>query len=271
MIGVFGLLFFLVQKDGILCLAKEEDCTVWDALNLSVHTMSTIGFGTVVSNSRFTDALVMVEFWLSILMGAAGGGLLFSRVSTAGSRVAFSDVALVRSLKTVRGCPTISFRIVNERPFSCLFDVTCRVSALVRDSEAGLRVLASCKLERGSTMMFRAVWNLIHCLDEESPLFGLDETNCQEKFLALVVQLEGTDQTYMQKVFANKCYYPADFRFEEDFVDIMAMSGNRITVDLKGLSKTRRIKSPESEAVPASRAEDDGSSENEEEGHNFGV
>ena len=53
-----------------------------------------------------------------------------------GSRVAFSDVALVTD---VRGTPTITFRIVNERPFSCLFDVTCRVSALVKDPKAGMR------------------------------------------------------------------------------------------------------------------------------------
>ena len=90
--------------------------------------------------------------------------------------------------------------------------------------------------------MFRAVWNLLHRLDEESPICGLNSENCQEKFLAFVVQLEGTDQTYMQKVFANKCYYPSDFRFDETFDDIMTMSPNKITVDLKGLSNTSKVK-----------------------------
>ena len=81
----------------------------------------------------------------------------------------------------------------------------------------------------------------MHRLDEKSPLHGLDETNFEEKFLAFVVQIEGTDQTYMQKVFANKCYYPTDFRFNESFEDIMTMGSNTITVDLTGLSKTREV------------------------------
>ena len=85
------------------------------------------------------------------------------------------------------------------------------------------------------------VWNLLHPLDERSPLHGLDEDNYQDKFLAFVVQIEGTDQTYMQKVFANKCYYPTDFRFNESFEDIMTMGTNTITVDLTGLSKTRHV------------------------------
>ncbi|CAK9024484.1 Inward rectifier potassium channel Kirbac3.1 [Durusdinium trenchii] len=238
-IFIFGMLFFYVQEDGILCLVKDEPCTFWDGLNLSTHCMSTIGFGTVVPNTAFTNALVIAEFWIAVLMGATAGGLLFSRVSTASSRVAFSDVALVTD---VRGTPTITFRIVNERPFSCLFDVTCRVSALVKDPKAGMRILAPCKLERATNMMFRAVWNLLHRLDEESPICGLNSENCQEKFLAFVVQLEGTDQTYMQKVFANKCYYPSDFRFDETFDDIMTMSPNKITVDLKGLSNTSKVK-----------------------------
>ena len=78
-------------------------------------------------------------------------------------------------------------------------------------------------------------------MDEKSPLYGLDEHNFEDKFLAVVVQIEGTDQTYMQKVFANKCYYPSDFRFNESFEDIMTMGTNTITVDLKGLSTTRQV------------------------------
>ena len=58
------------------------------------------------------------------------------------------------------------------------------------------------------------------------------------------MQIEGTDQTYMQKVFANKCYYPTDFRFNESFEDIMTMGTNTITVDLKGLSTTRKVADP---------------------------
>ncbi|CAJ1358925.1 unnamed protein product [Effrenium voratum] len=203
--------------------------------------MSTIGFGSIVPHSALANTAVAVEFWIAVLMGAAAGGLLFSRVSTASSRVAFSSVALVTN---IRGCPAVTMRIVNERPFSALFDVTCRVSALVKDPKAGMRILVPCELERSTNMMFRAVWNILHRLDEKSPLHGLDESNFEDKFLAFVVQIEGTDQTYMQKVFANKCYYPTDFRFNESFADIMTMGMNTITVDLNGLSTTQKVADP---------------------------
>ncbi|CAE6971660.1 unnamed protein product [Symbiodinium sp. CCMP2592] len=235
-LGFAGI--YLAEADGMICLIKDEPCDFWDALNLSVHSMSTIGFGSIVPQSALAHSAVAVEFWIAVLMGAGAGGLLFSRVSTASSRVAFSDVALVTN---IRGCPTVTMRIVNERPFSSLFDVTCRVSALVKDPKAGMRILVPCELERSTNMMFRAVWNILHRLDEKSPLYGLDEHNFEDKFLAFVVQIEGTDQTYMQKVFANKCYYPSDFRFNESFEDIMTMGTNTITVDLKGLSTTRHV------------------------------
>ena len=74
----------------MVCLIKDEPCDFWDALNLSVHSMSTIGFGSIVPQSALTHSAVAVEFWIAVLMGAGAGGLLFSRVSTASSRVAFS-------------------------------------------------------------------------------------------------------------------------------------------------------------------------------------
>eukprot|EP00930_Biecheleria_cincta_P100018 TRINITY_DN91621_c0_g1_i1.p1 TRINITY_DN91621_c0_g1~~TRINITY_DN91621_c0_g1_i1.p1 ORF type:complete len:173 (-),score=19.69 TRINITY_DN91621_c0_g1_i1:275-793(-) len=152
--------------------------------------------------------MVALQFWTGVVLGAAAGGMLFSRVSTAHARVAFSDCVVVSN---IRGYPTLTFRMVNERPFSCMLDAKCSVSALVKDPVVGMRILAPCKLERSTNMMFRVLWNVMHKIDEDSPISGLTEENVEEKLLALVVQIEGTDQTYMQTVFSNKCYYPSDF------------------------------------------------------------
>ena len=87
-------------------------------------------------------------------------------------------------------------------------------------------------------MMFRVLWNITHTLDEDSPLHCLSSGNCKHNILALVVLLHGTDQTYMQQVFATKCYYREDMLFERKFADMMTFSGNSLYVDMSLMNAT---------------------------------
>ena len=61
----------------MLCLVKDEPCDFWDALNLSVHSMSTIGFGSIVPHSALANTAVAIEFWIAVLMGAAAANLIY--------------------------------------------------------------------------------------------------------------------------------------------------------------------------------------------------
>ena len=81
----FGLCSFfpgVVASGGLLIQSHSRSACRSACMSIGPG-MSTIGFGTVVPNTAFTNALVIAEFWIAVLMGATAGGLLFSRVSTA--------------------------------------------------------------------------------------------------------------------------------------------------------------------------------------------
>eukprot|EP00928_Gymnodinium_smaydae_P096265 TRINITY_DN8463_c0_g1_i1.p1 TRINITY_DN8463_c0_g1~~TRINITY_DN8463_c0_g1_i1.p1 ORF type:complete len:358 (-),score=17.81 TRINITY_DN8463_c0_g1_i1:46-1059(-) len=234
---VFALLYWS-DEDLLLNLVTGEPCTFRESLQFSLVTLSTIGYGNIIPQSEYCVVLVTLQFYVAIFVGTISSGILFSRVSTPRARICFSSNVVV---STKRGVPTVCFRAVNERACSCLLNAKCSVSALVKDPGMGVRILSPCPLTRDTNLMFRVVWNVMHVVDEHSPIEGINARNVEEKLLALVVMIEGNDETYGHVVFASKCYYPSDFLFDCEFDDIMQMKDNTIFVDLLGISSTHGV------------------------------
>eukprot|EP00928_Gymnodinium_smaydae_P096266 TRINITY_DN8463_c0_g1_i2.p1 TRINITY_DN8463_c0_g1~~TRINITY_DN8463_c0_g1_i2.p1 ORF type:complete len:361 (-),score=12.99 TRINITY_DN8463_c0_g1_i2:51-1073(-) len=234
---MFALLFWS-GEDLLLNLVTGEPCTFRESLQFSLVTLSTIGYGNIIPQSEYCVVLVTLQFYVALFAGTISSGILFSRVSTPRARICFSSNVVV---STKRGVPTVCFRAVNERASSCLLNAKCRVSALVKDPDMGMRILSPCALTRDTNLMFRVVWNVMHLLDERSPIEGINAQNVEDKLLALVVLIEGNDQTYGSVVFASKCYYPSDFLFDCEFDDIMQMKDSTIFVDLPRISSTHRV------------------------------
>lgn len=184
------------DSDGI-----DADTTFGDAFYFSVQTFSTIGFGTLSPTTVWGDAVVTIESFISLVMITLGAGLLFARVSRPRARVAFSNCCTVTE---VNGMRYLILRLVNERSKSHLLDVTAKLSALVppaansEGSALGLRgVIEPLHLERNNYPILASSWQLIHRIDEHSPLHGITAETASHRMLQLFVLLVGTDEVYV--------------------------------------------------------------------------
>lgn len=206
-----------------------------NALNLSAQTFATIGYGKLLPATEWGNTIVFIESYVSMVMIAIGGGILFSRVNRSASRLALSDIVVVD--KDSMGQVQLSLRMLNQRPKSSWMDVHASISVWIQ--EGSVRRLSPLKLLRDWHPILHGSWMLRHVVDESSPLHGLlTDTKADERILSLVVFIKGTDATYHDMLYANQVYYTKQFAFGCVFTDMIEFQSDEIVFDPLLLSAT---------------------------------
>ena len=171
---------------------------------------------------------------------AAATGLFFAKLSRPTSKVRFSDHLVVHERD---GVPTLQFRVANGRN-NQLLEARAHVSALIEEVTAEgqhLTRIHRLPLERSFTPMFGMTWTCIDPLDDESPLRGLTAHNADDRFLAIVVLLSGTDDTLAQPIHARRIYQPEELVFGERFVDMVGEEDGLLSLDLRRIDETEPL------------------------------
>ena len=106
--AVFGALYAL--QDNALTHARSHSFE--DAFYFSVHTLGTIGYGSVAPATRWANLLVVVESLTGLLMTSLLTGIAFARFARPTARVLFAKVACIGQRD---GVPHLMFRIANWR------------------------------------------------------------------------------------------------------------------------------------------------------------
>ncbi|MEZ4224841.1 MAG: low temperature requirement protein A [Polyangiaceae bacterium] len=201
------------------------------AFFFSVQTFSTIGYGTLSPGSPWGDAVVTAEAAVGLISVALATGLVFAKASRPRSSVLFSR-SLV--LTTMDGQPTLMLRAGNARGNEVV-DATVTLTVLLDEiSPEGhhLRRLRDLTLARARTPMFLLSWSIMHVIDEQSPLFGMDFDNPNLPITSVVVTLMAHDGTYGQTIYARHVYAPEDIRLRHHFVDVISeLEDGRLMID----------------------------------------
>ncbi len=202
-----------------------------DAFFFSVQTLSTIGYGAMSPASTYGNFVVTAEAAIGLAGVALATGLLLAKVSRPRSSALFSNVMVVTSRN---GVPHLVFRVGNARGNEVV-DATCTLT-LLRDefTEEGehMRRLHDLALVRARQPMFILGWTVMHALDENSPLRGVDFSDRENASLSIIVTILGHDGTYGQTVYARHIYYADDIRMGHRFVDVVSqLTDGRTLVD----------------------------------------
>ncbi|MEM6961745.1 MAG: low temperature requirement protein A, partial [Myxococcota bacterium] len=231
---VFGALYVL-DSDSIV---NAHPGSFLDAFFFSVQTMSTLGYGVLSPASTYSNLLVTIEAGTGLLLTALATGLMFAKVSRPRKAVLFSDVL---TMTRYHGKKALMLRAGNARG-NMLLEATARLSVLMEDdSPEGhqIRRLYDLKLIRDSTPVFALSWLMIHIIDEQSPLHGIESKDMEEKALLFIGILTGFDSTYAQTTHAQRIWYPEDIRFNSRFVDVVAdLPDGRILIDYERFHDT---------------------------------
>lgn len=203
-----------------------------DAFNFSVQTMSTIGYGAMSPGTSWANLLVTFEAAFGILGAAMATGIMLAKVSRPTSSVLFSEKLV---LNQFGGKPTLMFRAANARG-NDIVEATITFSVLIEEvtpEGQHLRRVHDLKLVRRRSPVFTMSWQVMHVIDDESPLKDVDWRNPAKTVLILIVTMLGFDGTLGQQTHARHVYTPSDLGVDEQFRDVLSeLPDGRLMIDL---------------------------------------
>jgi inward rectifier potassium channel len=147
-------------------------------------------------------------------------GLMFARFSRPRARFLFSKSAVVRPMD---GKLTLMFRAANARQ-----NVVQEASAqlrMLRDNvtEEGYRIrrIVDLPLVRSRHPAFALGWNIMHVIDDASPLRLEDGESLKSTGTSFILSLSGTDETTGQTLMARSEYPSTAIHWNRSFRDIL--------------------------------------------------
>ncbi len=190
-----------------------------DCFFFSVETLATVGYGTMSPSTLYGHCIATAEIITGMMSMAVITSLVFARFSKPTARILFSRVAVITSYE---GVPTLMLRVANQRRSYIIEAMASLV--LIRDEETSdghsLRRFHDLKLERARSPLFALSWQIMHRIDETSPLYGVTAQAIQDGDMRLAVTLSGVDEIFAANVTARHNYSHEDILYEQRFVDI---------------------------------------------------
>jgi len=226
--AVFALAYLLVG--GVEHAARGS---FRDAFFFSVQTMGTIGYGAMFPGSTAANLVVVVESIVSLLLTAMSTGLVVAKVSRPTARVMFTRHAVISPFD---GVPTLMFRLGNERG-NQIVDAKIRVvvyrTERTSDGRTYYRPL-ELQLVRAQALSLSRSWNVLHPINETSPLRGETPASLAAKEIELHVMVIGFDDISMQTVHAAHRYFAKDLLWGARLADVLSETADgHLLLDLR--------------------------------------
>ncbi len=240
--GGFALAYFF----GIDGIENAIEGSFSDAFFFSIHTFSTIGYGNMYPTNLYTHILVTLEAFVSLLGIALITGLAFARFSQSNAKILFSDVVVVLPYDNV---PTLMLRVSNQRK-NYILEAKMRVYLMWDEvSKEGdfFRRVHELKLLRDHNPTLAMTWTVMHPIDENSPLFGVNLDTLKRKKAMLLTSLSGIDESIAQTMYARSSYGFRDILWDHQFQDVIyhTPDGHRY-IDLSFFHRTKPVETERS-------------------------
>jgi inward rectifier potassium channel len=225
--ALFGLAF--MWAGGV---ANLEPGRFAEAFFFSVQTMATIGYGAMYPQSTAAHLLVVFESLVGLVFTALATGLVFVRFSRVRGRVVFANKVCIGR---TAGDTHLVVRVGNGRS-NQIFDAQFRLALIQTVRPEGEPVMyrsEDLKLVRDNAPNLRRAWNLMHRIDEKSPLFGLTLEQLQAREAELHIAMTGTDETTLQVVHGRRVWEANEIAFGARPADIISEVEGKVVIDLR--------------------------------------
>jgi len=162
---------------------------------------------------------VTLESFVGLFNLAIATGLLFARISRPTARVMFSERAVVTQHN---GQQMLIFRAANQRR-NRIVEAEVSVTLLhelFTQEGAPIRQFDTLATVRSRTPVFMLSWQIMHPIDELSPLLGETPESLTASGAQIIVVLKGLDETFAQTIHARGSYTPDRIVWGGKLVDI---------------------------------------------------
>jgi len=216
-----------------------------NAFFFSIQTFTTVGYGVISPKTWFADFLAASNALIGLMSFALATGLFFARFAKPSARILFSKFAIISNID---GGSSLQFRIANRRDKQ-LIDLEAKVNITWIENLNGERIrrFSTLSLERDKITLFPLNWTIVHKIDKNSPLFGLNQQEIIEKQFEILVLVEGFDSTYSQQVYCNSSYTCHELVWDVRFQRMFHPDEGQILLDLDKIDHTNPIYSIEEE------------------------
>ncbi len=212
----FSLLYYAVPG----CVANLNPEGFLGNFFFSVETLATVGYGDMHPQTLYAHVVASIEIFIGMMSVALITGVIFARFSRPTARFLFADVAVVRPFE---GRRVLMFRAANARQ-NIIMEASAQLR-LIRDTVTiegyKFRRVEDLKLVRSEHPLFVLGWNLMHVIDETSPLAHASAETLLAASAVFNLTLSGTDETTGQVLMARRGYPSTAIRWDYTFRDII--------------------------------------------------
>jgi inward rectifier potassium channel len=212
----FACLYWLGEAP----IANAKPGSFSDLFFFSVETTSTVGYGDMHPQTVYAHAIATLEIFTGMSSIALATGLIFVRFSRPRARIIFSRYAVVRPLD---GVPTLMLRAANARQ-NFIVEAKAKLRLMRHETKPegySLWRIEDLKLVREQHPIFLLGWNLMHVIDETSPLYGETAESLAAAEASLMLVIEGADETTTQTMFGRHNWEFDDIRWQHAFADLL--------------------------------------------------
>jgi inward rectifier potassium channel len=206
----------------------------------SVHTLATIGYGSIVPMNNLANMVVIVEALVGLLAFALVAGIVFARFARPMAQIVFSRNAIIAPY---RGMTAFMFRIVNQRSNE-IVQVQAKLMLTRRKKGVdGEREFIGLKLERDNVVFFPLTWTVVHPIDEQSPLRGITQQDLIDSEAEFLILLNGFDETFSQTVHTRSSYVAEEVVWGAKFRSIFnpPKPDGTLSVDIRKMHDVEKL------------------------------
>lgn len=241
--AVFAAAYVLCGADALTGFRPGEpvELRFVDAFFFSVHTLATIGYGSIAPHNLAANIIVTAEALVGLVGFSLVTGIVYARFARPVAAIVFSKSAIIAPY---RGGTAFMFRIVNQRA-SEIVDLEGKVMLARRRKDGGAsdREFINLRLERDRVVFFPLSWTIVHPIDRDSPLFGMRQQDLHALEGEFLVLLNGFDETFNQIVHTRSSYQADEVLWGARFRSMFnpPQPDGVVSVDIRKLDEVERV------------------------------
>jgi len=175
-----------------------------EAFFFSIQTFTTVGYGHISPSGFLASFVAAVEALSGLLSFAIATGLFYGRFSKPNAFIKFSENAIIAPYKDgnalmMRLAPHKNTNLTDAEAF-----VT--VGILIDENGVISNKFYNLPLEMSKINSLTLSWTLVHPIDEESPLFNLNQSDYRDTSGEILVFVKTFDDMYSSTVTKRTSY-----------------------------------------------------------------
>lgn len=238
---LFASIYFAAGIEGLSGDHTTDITTQFlDAFYFSSQTLTTVGYGYHHPVSEFHSLLASFESFIGLMSFAMATGLLYGKFSKPRAGIVFSKKALISPYKESEN--GLMIRLANAKGNQIInLSAKMMVSWVDPRSKGLARKYYLLKLEINTIDMLATSWNVVHPINEDSPLFNLNFKELDEREAEIIIQLQGYDESYSQEVYTRTSYKCNELVWGAKFNPILDHDDGQATLNMADLSSYKTI------------------------------